>query len=382
MTTTGKTPGTDEDHGLGTTASHASSIEARAIRHVFDNGHEALQTTNLVIEEGSFSTLLGPSGSGKTTLLRIFAGLITPTSGRVLIAGDDVTDKPVQKRGIGFVFQHYALFPHMTVAQNIDYPLRIRGMSKQVRAHQVADILDLIGLGGLGDRRPDQLSGGQQQRVAVGRALVYEPRVLLLDEPLGALDRRLRQQLGADLRRIQRETGTTAVYVTHDQEEAFLLSDEVVVMDHGVVKQQGRPDHVYARPTDLFVAEFLGDTNVLTGRVLGMAGEVVNLDVDGRQVACRAVTEVAVGEMATCTIRPEDVAIAPSLSQQFVLGTGDVIDRMFLGNHVRIIVRIGERTLVADAMDATTPVREGDSVEVGWTEATPFLISGGASLAS
>src|SRR3954451_2012217 len=242
------------------------AVRAEGITHEYGE-HVALERMDLAVPRGQFFTLLGPSGSGKTTLLRIFAGLLAPTSGRVHIGGRDVTDVDVQERNIGFVFQSYALFPHLSVGDNIAFPLKVRGVAKADRERRVTEVIELVQLQGLEQRRPGQLSGGQQQRVAIARALVFEPEVLLLDEPLGALDRRLRQTLGAELRRIQQETSITAIYVTHDQEEAFLLSDTVVVMNDGAVHQNGAPADFYGRPADLFVATFLGDTNVLRGPV-------------------------------------------------------------------------------------------------------------------
>lgn len=356
-----------------------ASVRAVGIEHVFDNGQQALAPLDLHITEGSFCTLLGPSGSGKTTLLRIFAGLLKPTAGRVEIGGRDVTDVPVQQRDIGFVFQHYALFPHMSVAQNIAYPLRIRGLNRDERAEKVKAILELIDLTKLGDRRPDQLSGGQQQRVAIGRALVYDPRVLLLDEPLGALDRKLRQQLGADLRRIQQEAGTTAIYVTHDQEEAFLLSDSVVVMDHGEVRQQGLPEVVYERPRDLFVASFLGDTNVMRGTVFRAEPSQAVLTVDGVDITCLPGSILNPGEAAACSVRPEDVKLLPPTTRahetdMFVLGSGTVRDRIFMGSRFRLIVDVEDKVFVVEANRGDYAPEAGTKVQIGWRAGVPALV--------
>lgn len=357
-----------------------ASVKAIGIEHVFDNGMQALAPLDLTIEEGSFCTLLGPSGSGKTTLLRIFAGLLKPTSGRVEIGGRDVTDLPVQQRDIGFVFQHYALFPHMSVAQNIAYPLKIRGVDKDSRAEKVQTILELIDLAKLGDRRPDQLSGGQQQRVAIGRALVYDPRVLLLDEPLGALDRKLRQQLGSDLRRIQQDAGTTAIYVTHDQEEAFLLSDSVVVMDHGEIRQKGLPEVVYERPRDLFVASFLGDTNVLRGTVDHIQGTSAALTVENQLIYCTPGSPLTPGEAAACSVRPEDVKLLPlagaaSDLDLFAFGRGTVRDRIFMGSRLRLIVETGHTDFVIEANRGDYAPEEGTQVQIAWVPGAPALVA-------
>ncbi|MBS1843180.1 MAG: ABC transporter ATP-binding protein [Actinobacteria bacterium] len=360
-------------------ASSPAALEARGIRHEFA-GASALDDVSLRVPRGQFCTLLGPSGSGKTTLLRIFAGLLSPTAGQVLIDDTDVTDTPVQERGIGFVFQSYALFPHLSVAQNIEYPLRLRRVDKARRRRQVADMLKLIGLEGYGDRRPGELSGGQQQRVAVGRALVFEPEVLLLDEPLGALDRRLRQQLGVQLRRIQKETGTTAIYVTHDQEEAFLLSDVVVVMNEGRVRQAGTQAELYANPADLFVAGFLGDTNLLHGKVKGQARDLVTLEVCGTSVDCRSLSTFSAGAEAACSIRPEDVYALPVGSDGprpddwVPFGSGTVEESMFLGSRARLSLQVrGKRLLAETKSDAGVEV--GTAVTVGWRRDAPVLLA-------
>jgi putative spermidine/putrescine transport system ATP-binding protein len=244
-------------------SNRANGIEVEGVEVRFANGFYGLKQSSLLIEPGSFCTLLGPSGSGKTTLLRTIAGLLTPNSGSITIGANDVTRLPVQARNIGFVFQNYALFPHMSVEQNIDYPLKLHKWSPAEREERVREILELIELPHVANRAVGELSGGQQQRVAIGRALVYHPALLLLDEPMGALDRRLRQQLGADLREIQQRTGITTVYVTHDQEEAFILSDKVAIMDGGEILQYDTPSELYFRPKSRFVAQFLGEANIV-----------------------------------------------------------------------------------------------------------------------
>ncbi|MEO8290892.1 MAG: ABC transporter ATP-binding protein [Gaiellaceae bacterium] len=231
----------------------------------------AVDGVDLRVEPSELLTLLGPSGSGKTTILRMIAGFEAPTAGRVLIDGQDVSALSPAERGVGFVFQHYALFPHMSVADNIAYPLRMRRVPKRDRRARVEHALGLVRLEGLGDRAPTELSGGQQQRVAFARALVFGPRVLLMDEPLGALDRALRIELQDELRRIHRETGVTVLHVTHDEEEALILSDRVGVLRDGRLLQEGTPRELFERPADAFVARFFGECNLLedsAGRVL------------------------------------------------------------------------------------------------------------------
>ncbi|MGI9822167.1 ABC transporter ATP-binding protein [Agromyces sp. Marseille-Q5079] len=272
------------------------------------NGVPALADTDLHVHAGEFFTLLGPSGSGKTTLLRIIAGLLDPARGTLHIDGTDVTRTPTQKRDIGFVFQNYALFPHLTVAENIEYGLKVRKLPAAKRAARVAEMVDLVALGGFGDRYPSQLSGGQQQRVALGRALAQNPRVLLLDEPLGALDRGLREELGAEVRRIQQESNTTAVYVTHDQEEAFILSDRMGVMRDGRICQLGTPEQLYREPKDLFVAKFLGKTNLFPGRITGLDGASTLVRVGGNDLVARANPAIA-GDEVVCSVRPEQLIL-------------------------------------------------------------------------
>ncbi|GAA1510900.1 ABC-type Fe3+/spermidine/putrescine transport system ATPase subunit [Agromyces terreus] len=272
------------------------------------NGVPALADTDLHVHAGEFFTLLGPSGSGKTTLLRIIAGLLDPARGTLHIDGTDVTRTPTQKRDIGFVFQNYALFPHLTVAENIEYGLKVRKLPAAKRAARVAEMVDLVALGGYADRYPAQLSGGQQQRVALGRALAQNPRVLLLDEPLGALDRGLREELGAEVRRIQQESNTTAVYVTHDQEEAFILSDRMGVMRDGRICQLGTPEELYREPKDLFVAKFLGKTNLFPGRLTGTDAGSAHVRVGDHDLTARANPAIA-GADVVCSVRPEQLIL-------------------------------------------------------------------------
>jgi len=243
----------------------------------------AVAGVDLVIEPGEFFTMLGPSGSGKTTLLRLIAGFERPDAGRIELGGRDVTQVPPYARNVNTVFQDYALFAHMTVAQNIEYGLRVRGVAKAQRRDQVSQALDTVRLPGLGARKPAQLSGGQRQRVALARALVNQPEVLLLDEPLGALDLKLRQELQLELLRVQREAGITFIYVTHDQEEALTMSDRIAVLNHGSIEQIGTPTEIYEQPTTEFVAGFVGTTNILErdGRRFSVRPERIELHLTG-----------------------------------------------------------------------------------------------------
>jgi ABC-type Fe3+/spermidine/putrescine transport system ATPase subunit len=358
-----------------------SAVSVMGLSHEFKAGLPALRDIDLEIEKGRFTTLLGPSGSGKTTLLRIIAGLISQTKGRIEIEGEDVTGVPVQDREIGFVFQNYALFPHLTVQGNVEFPLKMRGWSRGDRRVQAERMIDLVQLGPYADRFPSQLSGGQQQRVAVARALAFEPKLLLLDEPLGALDRRLRQELSMQLRQVQRETSTTAIYVTHDQEEAFFLSDHVIVMNDGQVRQQGRPADIYSDPADLFVANFLGDTNIVRGKVVGEDGAFVQIDLGGVTVK-HAVNgyRLASGDEVLGTLRPEDVILASDSSPESAnIGSdpdvvwwrrGVVEDVTFYGSRYRIWVQgEGEGETIEVEVLRGQPVPEiGSAVTIGWRD--------------
>jgi iron(III) transport system ATP-binding protein len=284
----------------------------------------AVDGVSLEVKGGELVTLLGPSGCGKTTALRIIAGFETPTSGRVLIDGQDVSRLPPHARNTAMVFQSYAIFPHLTVAENVAFGLQMRGLPHAAMASRVQAILELVGLVGLERRSPEQLSGGQQQRVALARAIITEPRVLLFDEPLSNLDAKLREQMRGEVRKLQRRLGITSLYVTHDQAEAMALSDRIVVMDAGRVQQDGPPLEIYARPANRFVADFIGRVNFLDGRVTEVAPDRVRVDVRGRSLDVpvhRA--DVRVGTIASLVVRPETIRLAPasSASPQAFLGT-------------------------------------------------------------
>ena len=285
-----------------------SGVEVAGIRKSF-GATQVLDGIDARFAEGRFTSLLGPSGSGKTTLLRIIGGFEAPDAGRVTIGGADVTGLPLWKRRIGMVFQSYALFPHMSVAENVAYGLNRQGIRGAAAKAEVRRALDLVRLEGLDARRPKQLSGGQQQRVALARAIVTKPRVLLLDEPLSALDRRLRQEMQVELRRIQRDSGLTTIFVTHDQEEALTLSDRVAILDRGRIVQEGEPAAIYERPTSLFAASFLGDANVFAGTVRG--GVVATPQGPIRT----ADTLPPDGTAATLAVRPEKMSLLPPGSE-------------------------------------------------------------------
>lgn len=334
----------------------------------------AVEDINIAIEAGEFCTLLGPSGSGKTTLLRIIAGYDEATSGTIQIGGREVADIPVARRNIGMVFQNYALFPHMTVAENVAFPLEMRGIPAAARQRKVESVIDLIGLKGLAGRLPRQLSGGQQQRVAVARALVFDPDILLMDEPLGALDKNLRTTMQSEIRALHRRIGVTIVYVTHDQEEAMNMSDRVVVMNQGRVEQCGPPAALYDRPASAFVARFLGDCTLLPvtadpgsgGFRLKVAGSAIILQTDGAQVAA--------GPMLA-GIRPERLRILGSDVEGWITFPARVQDVSFTGPDYRVELSAQGSNLALRAPNlGAPPARPGEDVLLGFQPQDVFLV--------
>ena len=293
-----------------------------------------LKGINLSVHENEFVTLLGPSGCGKTTTLRIIAGFEKPDSGRVLFDGRDITATKPNQRNINTVFQNYALFPHMNVGENIAFGLRVSGKSDVYIRDKIKYALKLVNLKGFENRNIDQLSGGQQQRIAMARAIVNEPKVLLLDEPLGALDLKLRQEMEYELVRLKKELGITFIYVTHDQEEALTMSDKVVVMNEGYIQQQGTPEEIYDEPINAFVADFIGDSNIVSGKMI----EDYLVEVDGVQLKCIDGSEQGFkpGRKVDVVIRPEDIEIKPYGKGQF---NGTIVSKLFIGVHYEMLVQ-------------------------------------------
>lgn len=309
--------------------------------------HKAVDDVTLTIESGEFVTLLGPSGSGKTTCLRIIAGMVTPEHGNLSIAGQDVSSIPMHKRNIGMVFQSYTLFPHMTVAQNVAYPLRVRGHDRHTAQAAVTEMLTMVGLKDFGDRRPTELSGGQQQRVALARALVFKPDVLLLDEPLSALDRILRESMQLELRRIHESTGTTTICVTHDRTEALAMSDRVIVLRDGRIIQDATPQEIYQRSDSRFVAEFLGETNVIPVDVARAGAQLHLRDVAGNALVFDPSAAPDVGDQADLVFRVENVSLSVPGGAGASGWPGTVTEAVFLGDSVRYTVQCGSQAIVA-----------------------------------
>ena len=330
---------------------------------------EALRGARLEIEAGHFVTLLGPSGSGKTTTLMMIAGFVTPTSGDILIDGESIVGTPAYKRNLGMVFQHYSLFPHMSVYKNIAFPLEMRRMSRPQIQSRVHSALDLVRLAGLEERRINQLSGGQQQRIALARALVYEPSVLLLDEPLGALDLKLRQELQGELLRLHERLGVTVVYVTHDQGEALTMSDRVVVMDAGAIRQIGTPEELYKRPANRFVADFIGESNFISGMGRVMGARFTLETRDGLRFVGTATGVGPDRGTLTAIVRPECIVPVPETSDFPNVFSGEVCSIVYLGDAVKYEISIGSETMltVKWALRAAVNVlQRGDRLRVGW----------------
>ena len=314
------------------------------------NGNTVVKGANLTFNKGEFVTLLGPSGCGKTTILRMVAGFERPTSGSIIVDGKDISGLPPNQRKIGMVFQAYALFPNMNVEGNVGFGLKIAGMPAEERSARVEEMLKLIGLSGFGKRFPFEMSGGQQQRVALARALAPKPRMLLLDEPLSALDAKIRVSLRQEIRAIQRELAITTIFVTHDQEEALSMSDRVVVMNAGNIEQVGTPFEIYNQPRTRFVASFVGTLNILSGTVTNPADGKVT--VDGQEIVTpRGVSDAIAGDVRPIALRPEAILLNDVIEGRNRL-SGRIDEVNFLGSIVRIRVRLAESAVSLDTFNS------------------------------
>jgi len=338
----------------------------------------AVDDVSLDIGPGEFVALLGPSGSGKTTLLMMIAGFDQPSSGAVRIDGDDVSYTPPHRRNIGMVFQKYALFPHMSILDNVAFPLRMRGVATAQRRRQAADALAMVSLQGMETRLPTQLSGGQQQRVALARAIVYRPPVLLMDEPLGALDKKLRERMQLEIKRLQESLGATVIYVTHDQEEALTMADRIAVMNHGKLEQVGSPAELYERPANPFVANFIGETNLMDGALLDASGDEWTLRLaDGSVVhgtpSAAARRSAEVGAQVRLAVRPERISLVPAADGGM---TGIVTDVIYAGPTLIYLVRTQSLPEVIVRVpvqsDALKPLR-GATVALAWAAANALV---------
>lgn len=333
---------------------------------------QALSDINLTIEAGSFAVLLGPSGCGKTTLLSALGGFLNPTSGTVMLDGIDVTHVPPAKRATTTMFQDYALFPHMTLVDNVGFGLRMQGISRKQRRLRAIELLELVGLDTSVARKPHELSGGQRQRVALARALAVEPQVLLLDEPLGALDLKLRRQMQSELKTIQKSVGTSFIHVTHDQEEAMAIADQIIVMNAGKVEDNGTPESIYLNPGSAFSAAFMGEANLIDGVVERITTDGVRVstafgmvDLDTTQTTTQ---EFARDESVQLCMRPEQVLVANSDHDAgdacLELGNGKVIDHTFLGSYLRCDVRVGPDQTLTLQLPQNSRVSVGSEIRL------------------
>ncbi|MEM7444106.1 MAG: ABC transporter ATP-binding protein [Pseudomonadota bacterium] len=329
----------------------------------------AVDNISLQVEKGAFCSLLGPSGCGKTTVMRMISGFESPTEGTVRIAGEDMGGRKPFKRPTNLVFQHHALFPHLTVAENIAFGLKIKKLPREDIQKRVTRMLELVQLPALGDRKISQLSGGQRQRIAIARALVNEPTVLLLDEPLSALDLKLREQMQLELKRIQNEIGTTFVFVTHDQKEAITMSDVIAVINKGVVEQMASSSDIYERPATEFVAGFIGETNLLKGNISAANGNAASLMCEGEEIRVKLDRALPEGTPISVSIRPERIALNPVAQDDANTYEATVRDAIYQGSvvHYRIVTAKGLEL----GVDITNSGRQvlagiGDKVKIGW----------------
>jgi putative spermidine/putrescine transport system ATP-binding protein len=350
-----------------------SSIHLKGVSRHYGTA-VAVDEVSLDVQQGEFVTILGPSGSGKTTVLTMIAGLNQPTAGSIHIGGRDVTALPAAQRNIGLVFQNYALFPHMTVFDNVAFPLSVRKVGGAETKRRVEEALARVRLDTFARRKPSQLSGGQQQRVALARAIVFQPDIMLLDEPLGALDRKLREEVQIELRRLQRSLGITTILVTHDQEEALSLSDRIVVLDHGKVQQIAAPQEAYRQPANRFVADFLGTANFLEGRI-GADGRSILL-AGGQTIPCGASGRQA-GTAVTAILRPERVVLVTDDAGGILPAT--ISETVYLGQSVRYHVETPTGPMVAVAPGGRDGFVPGMRVAATWQPEDVWIIPDGAS---
>ncbi len=341
----------------------------------------ALHPTNLEVPEGEFLTLLGPSGSGKTTLLSMIAGLSVPDGGQLLINGKDVTYGAPYERDIGMVFQNYALFPHMTIAENIAFPLKMRKLDRATAMKRALEALELVHLPHVAQRFPKELSGGQQQRIALARCLVYKPSIVLMDEPLGALDKKLREHMQLEIKRIHREAGTTIVYVTHDQEEAMTMSDRICLMNGGRIEQLGSPADLYFRPRTPFVADFLGESNLFKGTVLSSQGGQARVALNGTNTELLASADqpLTTGAKVCVMVRPQNMAAAAAAQGASERFSGQLLDTMITGSLTKLYLKAPALSSEPVVLSFPTSIAKhdhalGSTVDFGWSSSDAVAV--------
>ena len=346
-------------------------VEFENVQKTYDGEHLALVDLNLAIFQGEFLTLLGPSGSGKTTALMMLAGFEVPTAGEIRLRGKSLLRVPHYRRNIGVVFQNYALFPHMTVAENLSFPLSVRKTRRAELKDRVARALELVQLQGFDNRRPAELSGGQQQRIALARALIFDPVLVLMDEPLGALDKQLREQLQIEIKHIQKHLGLTVVYVTHDQTEALTMSDRIAVLKNGSIQQLATPADLYDRPQNAFVAQFIGESNRLGGvlRAIDSEGRCTVEIAEGHTLEAMAVNIGPLGSRITLSIRPERVILHPAEGQCKNILVARVEELIYHGDHTRARLRVpgsSDFLIKVPNTPGEVNITPGDTIEIGW----------------
>ena len=354
------------------TSSSDALVRFENVQKSYDGEILVIKDLNLDIQKGEFLTMLGPSGSGKTTCLMMLAGFEPATHGEIYLDGIPINRVPPHKRGIGMVFQNYALFPHMTIGENLSFPLEVRKMGKSQREEKVKKALDMVQLGDFAERRPSQLSGGQQQRVAVARALVFDPEVVLMDEPLGALDKNLREQMQYEIKHIHERLGVTVLYVTHDQSEALTMSNRVAVFDNGIIQQLAPPDVLYEQPENAFVADFIGDNNCLVGIVTSESETscVIRTD-DNSEIKANKINIAGVGSQSTLSIRPERVIVNPEAGQVPNIFQAKAEELIYLGDHIRTRMNVcGNNNFFIKIPNSShhANLNKGDTVTIGWNE--------------
>ena len=347
-----------------------SFVKFEKVDKSYDGEVLVVKDLNVDIPKGEFLTMLGPSGSGKTTTLMMLAGFETPTNGEIYLDGDAISSIPPYKRGIGMVFQNYALFPHMTVNENLAFPLEVRKLNKSEIKEKVEKALSMVELQDFGNRMPLQLSGGQQQRVALARALVFEPRLVLMDEPLGALDKKLREQMQYEIKHIHGNIGITVVYVTHDQSEALTMSNRIAVFNDGKIQQISTPDVLYEKPENAFVAQFIGENNQLKGKVKSINGNMCTVTTDkGDEIKSLKVNINTVGDASTVSLRPERVEINSTDSNLENSFNAKVKELIYLGDHIRTRVEVcGNDQFIVKVPNSYkgADLKEGVSVKLSW----------------
>ncbi len=347
-----------------------SFVKFENVDKSYDGETLVVKDLNVNIPKGEFLTMLGPSGSGKTTTLMMLAGFETPTSGEIFLDGDAINKIPPYKRGIGMVFQNYALFPHMTVNENLAFPLEVRKLGKSDIKDKVKKALDMVELGEFGNRMPLQLSGGQQQRVALARALVFEPRLVLMDEPLGALDKKLREQMQYEIKHIHERIGITVVYVTHDQAEALTMSNRIAVFNEGKIQQISTPNVLYEKPENAFVAQFIGENNQINGKVKSINGEMCVVETQkGEKIKSLKVNVNQVGDGSTVSLRPERIEINSSDNSLENSFDASVKELIYLGDHIRTRVEVcGNDQFIVKVPNSYkgSNLKEGATVKLSW----------------